>query len=90
MESIVESVGSTINYNGNTSRASMSQQTLNDEINVVWNGPQEFLSDAQAIIKESLHSYFFGKIHFYANTKLSLSSSTVSTVIIKPSRICCE
>lgn len=42
VESIVESVGSTINYHGNKSRASMNHQTLNDEVNIVWNGPEEF------------------------------------------------
>ena len=87
VESIVESVGSTINYHGNKSRSSLSHQSLNDEINVVWNGPEEFSPDAQAIIKASLHDYFPDTIHFYANHRNSFASSTVANVINKPSRI---
>ena len=88
VESIVESVGSTINHHGNKSRSSMSHQTLNDEVNVVWNGPEEFSSDAQAIIKSSLYSYFPESIHFYAHSNCSFASSTVANLVNKPSRIC--
>jgi hypothetical protein len=84
VESIVESVGSVINHHGNTSRASMTPKNLNDEINVVWNGPEEFSQDGQMIIKASLHSYFPDKIHFYAYTRHSFASSTVANVTHTP------
>ena len=93
VESIVESVGSTINRHGNKHRASLTLNSLTDEINVAWNGPEEFSADAKAIIKNAIHSYFHNSsIHFYTHgTSSSYSSFTTSKTVMnlinKKSRI---
>ena len=91
LEAIVESVGLVINKHGMTSRSSMKPSTLDDEIHVSWNGPNEFSSMAGAIIKNAVHAYFNPKpIHFYKNNRrstISTTSSTVAKVIRKPSII---
>ena len=55
----------------------MKPSTISDEIFASWNGPLEFSTKAENIVKNSLMSHFNGKPRF--NTNFGHNLSTTST-----------
>ena len=88
IEAVVEAIGSVINYHESEERSSMSPSTLEDEIMVKWNGPEEFSKQTTAIVKEALRKNFKGSIHFSVNdSRLKTMSTEMSRILCKSSRV---
>ena len=88
LEATAETLGSVINQHGSKDRQSMRASTLSTEVQVAWNGPQEFSKSAQVIIKDALEDYFKDHksgVRFYV--KLNIISSTIVDYINRPSSI---
>ena len=65
-------------------------KSLSNEVQVNWNGPNEFSQEDTSIIEEALESHFDGKetgMRFFARIMLNLMSSTIAAYINKPSSI---
>ena len=87
IEAVVESIGSVINAHGSEQRSSMLPGTLEDEVMVAWNGPEEFSEKTQEILKTVLNKHFKGLPHFYVNaSRIKVISKDMSRIISKPSR----
>ena len=90
LEATVETIGSVINQHGRKNRCSLRNDSLSNEVQVAWNGPQEFQRQVAEIIEDALNAHFAGTetgIRFYARSKLKLASSTINDYIKKRSRI---
>ena len=62
----------------------MSEKSLEDEVQVVVNGSQEFAIEATALIKESVDKYFKRNIigpRFFVRSKLKLVSETIRNTL---------
>ena len=90
LEATAETIGSVINHHGTKVRQSLHASTLSTEVQVAWNGPNEFTPEATKLIKESLEEYFKDKhtgIRFFRKSALKFVSSTLSAYMTRPSRI---
>ena len=90
LEATAESIGSVINSHRCKERCSLLPSTLANEVQIVWNGPPEFHPDTKILLNQALHTYFESNsmgMRFYARTKLSLISSTISKYISEKARI---
>ena len=86
----METIGSVINQHGRKNRCSLRNDSLSNEVQVAWNGPQEFQRQVAEIIEDALNAHFAGTetgIRFYARSKLKLASSTINDYIKKRSKI---
>ena len=90
LEATAENIGSVINHHGTKVRQSLHASTLSTEVQVAWNGPNEFTPEFTKLIKESLEEYFKDKhkgIRFFRKSALKFVSSTLSAYMTRPSRI---
>ena len=79
LEAVAESKGSEINSHGNENRSSLLLSSLSNEVQLSWNGPQEFDPTTDTIIDESIEKYFEENsmgVRFYVRSKLNIMSST--------------
>ena len=63
---------------------------ISNEVQLSWNGPNEFDSATDSIIDEAVKQYFKENemgVRFYVSTALKIISSTVPAYMSKPSRI---
>ena len=90
LEATAETIGSVINQHGNKGRCSLLPSSLSNEVQIAWNGLEEFQTATTDLIREALYEYFEGKktgLRFYINTKLKLMSTTIRDNMAKRSRI---
>ena len=58
LEAIAESLGSVINCHGSDNRSSLLPSNLSNEVQLSWNGPNEFDAMTDSIIDEAVKLYF--------------------------------
>ena len=90
LQATAESIGSVINQHGRKQRFSLKPSSLSNEVQIAWNGPQEFDHALQPILREALQVYFSENQHgirFYLSTKIKVYSSTLLRYMAKTSRI---
>ena len=58
LEASAESIGSVINQHGRKDRYSLKPSSLSSEVQITWNGPEEFDPAVTSLLKEAMTQYF--------------------------------
>ena len=90
LEATAETIGSVIKQHGRQQRYSLLPSSLSNEIQVAWNGPEEFDPVTNDIIEEAVDSYFIENkygVRFYKTTQIKLISETLRSYMSIKSRI---
>lgn len=90
LEAVAESIGSVINRHGSDDRASLLPASLSDEVQLSWNGPEEFDDMVDALVEETIEQYFSNAktgVRFYVKSAIRLMSPTIASYCQQRSRI---
>ena len=90
VEAIAESIGSVINRHGSDDRASLLPSSLSNEVQLSWNGPEEFDAMTDSLVEDSIYQYFRNVktgVRFYVKSMIRLISPTIARYYQQQSRI---